>query len=166
MRYLKLPLMLLVLIITTSFTRDMREPDTHFTPLLIQKNDLAKSVFMQATQEFEEPGKIYLYGSEIYIVDKYRGIHVIDNKDSTNPTKTGFIHIPGVMDVAIRDSVLYADNAVDLVAIDLRNYPKTSVISRLTDVFPEPLPPDLNRIPSRFNPSNRPKNTIIVGWYK
>jgi hypothetical protein len=165
MRKLKPTLVVLVLLLLTSFSRDI-EPGTIYTPLLLKKDDLSKSVFMQATREFEDPGKIYLYGSGIYIVDKYRGIHVIDNSDKTNPSKIGFIHIPGVMDVAIRDSVMYSDNAIDLVAINLRNFPGISVISRVADVFPEPFPPDMNYMPSRYRPSNRPKNTVIVGWYK
>jgi hypothetical protein len=165
MRTLKPTFIVLAVFFLASFSRDI-EPGTAYTPILLKKDDLPKSVFFKEAQDFENPGKIYLYGSGIYIVDSYKGIHVIDNQDKANPTKTGFIHIPGVMDVAIRDEVLYADNAVDLVAINLRNYPEISVISRAGDVFPELLPPDLNGMPSRFQPSNRPKNTVIVGWYK
>jgi hypothetical protein len=165
MKRLKPTLIVLALFLLASFSWDI-EPDTVYTPLLLKKEDLPKSVFIKEAQDFENPGKIYLYGSGIYIVDSYKGIHVIDNQDKANPTKAGFIHIPGVMDVAIRDEVLYADNAVDLVAINLGNFPEISVISRVGDVFPEPLPPDLNNMPSRFRPSNRPKNTVIVGWYK
>jgi len=165
MKKLKPTLIVLVFFLLTSFSRDI-EPDTIYTPLLLKKEDLPKSIFIKSPQEFENPGKIYLYGSAIYIVDAFKGIHVIDNSQPAHPAKTGFINIPGVMDVAIRDSVLYADNSVDLVAINLRDYPQIEVLSRVAEVFPEPLPPDMNRMPYRYRPSNRPKNMVIVGWFK
>jgi hypothetical protein len=157
--------LLLLLVIITSFSREW-EPQTAYSPLLIKKEDLPKSVFMQQSREFENPGKIYMYGNYIFVVDKFSGVHVIDNQDRTNPQKTGYIHISGVMDVAVRDSVLYADNAVDLVAIDLRSYPQIDVFQRVAGVFPEPLPPDLGWLPSRYSARNRPPNTVIVGWFK
>lgn len=152
------------LIINLSLSPDS-EPGTAYTPYLIAKEDLANSVFMQAAREFENPGKIYLYGNKIYIVDLFRGVHVIDNQNRLAPVKTGFIHIPGVKDIAIKDSVLYADNAIDLVAIDIRAYPVISVIDRVELVFPEPLPPDLTFIPHRYSRQNRPDNTVLVGWF-
>jgi len=154
------------LILSLSFSPEEPEPRTAYTPYLIAKEDLVRSVFMQNAREFENPGKIYLYGNKIYIVDLFLGVHVIDNQNRHSPVKTSFIHIPGVKDVAIKDSVLYADNAIDLVAIDLRDYPNISVIDRVEQVFPEPLPPDLTHIPRIYSAQNRPDNTVLVGWFK
>jgi hypothetical protein len=135
-----------------------------FQPVLLSRDDLHKSVFLQPVREYSNPGKIYLYQNNIYIVDTFKGIHVIDNSDPKTPTKIGFIHIPGCMDLSIRNNVLFADNAVDLVSIDLSNYPAITILNRINDVFPEPTPPGETTIPNEFTSRNRPANTIITGW--
>lgn len=142
------------------------EDPTQYRPVLMKKSDLPASVFFQSVRDFENPGKIYLYHDRIFIVDLFRGIHVINNQDPRQPHKTGFIHLPGVMDLAIQNNVLFADNAIDLVAVDLQHYPELTVIDRKTAVFPEPAPPDLHYIPGRFTAQNRPPETVIVGWVK
>lgn len=158
--------LIIPLFILMGFSIRDTEPETQYRPVLLSRNDLPKSVFHQSAREFSLPGKIYLYGQWIFVVDQYTGIHVIDNTNPSAPVKSGFIHIPGVLDVAVRDSVLFADNAVDLVSINLRTYPGIQVLDRIRDVFPEPTPPDLNYIPASYASRNRPKNTVIVGWEK
>jgi hypothetical protein len=155
----------ILLLTGLSFEPDDRD-QTAYVPILMKKSDLPASVFMQEAREFENPGKIYFYGSSIYIVDLFRGIHIIDNQDPANPHKTGFLHIPGVMDLAIRNDVLYADNSIDLVSIDISSYPQISILDRLAEVFPEPTPPDLEWIPWSYSAHRRPENTVIVAWVK
>ncbi|PKP53957.1 MAG: hypothetical protein CVT92_01990 [Bacteroidetes bacterium HGW-Bacteroidetes-1] len=144
-----------------------REPDiwadSAYFPILMNKADLSNSVNIFEAREFKKPGKIYLYGDNIYIVDQYSGIHIIDNHDPFNPVKTGFIRIPGVLDLGIKDSVMYVDNAIDLVAIDIRNYPQIEILDRFEEVFPEPAPPDMD---DRGWSYRRPKNMVIVDWVK
>ncbi len=165
-RQILLFLLLVLIGLFTGFTSRDIEPQTKYQPLLLTRDELAASVFYQSAQDFKNPGKIYLYGDTIFIVDLYKGIHIIDNTTPATPRKASFIHIPGVMDVAVRKSVLYADNAVDLVAINLKSYPQMALLDRVSDVFPEPTPPDLNYIPAVFGSKKRPKGTVIVGWVK
>jgi hypothetical protein len=110
------------------------------------------------------PGKIYLKGQYIYIVEKYKGVHIIDNYNRTNPVNKQFIKIPGCIDVAIKNYTLFADNAVDLVAIDITDIENVKVTSRTKEAFPEIIPPDFDYVPSEYNKNNRPNNTIIVAW--
>lgn len=146
------------------------EPDdrdqTAYVPVIMKKSDLLNSVFMQDAREFETPGKIYIYENMIFIVDLYKGIHIIDNQDPSNPHKIGFLYIPGVMDLAIRNNVLFADNSIDLVSIDINSYPEIQILDRVTEVFPEPTPPDLLWIPWAYSSNRRPENTVIVAWVK
>jgi hypothetical protein len=154
---------LMLLLMSTSW-----EPRivSHYEPILLKKPELQSSIFMQPAREFTNTGKIYLYSDKIFMVDLYTGIHIIDNSNPQSPQKTGFIYIPGVVDMAIRNNILYADNAVDLVAINLENYPQILVIDRVEDIFPEHTPPDLTYIPYQYTPRHRPLNTVIVGWVK
>jgi hypothetical protein len=101
----------------------------------------------------------------IYLNEKYKGIHVIDNSNPASPEKIAFINIPGCIDIAIKNNNLLADNAIDLVSIDLSGGMQALKVSkRVRNVFPESTPPDLDYIPAVFNHSNRPENTIIVAW--
>lgn len=140
---------------------------TNYEPVLLSRDDLKKSISKQDPREIATPGKIYLYSNKIFIVDNYKGVHVFDNTDHTQPKALGFIYAPGCIDVAIKDNVLYVDNAVDLVGINIENFPDTITIAdRVSDVFPEPCPPDYDYIPYEFRNKNRPKNTVIVEWVK
>ncbi len=139
---------------------------TEYYPVLMHKADLENSVINLQPQDFVNSGKVYIYGNNIYIVELYKGIHVIDNTTPSSPEKIGFINIPGTIDVAIKDNVLFADNAVDLVSIDISNYPTIQLLDRVNDVFPELTPPDLDFIPYGYSVYSRPPNTVIVAWVK
>jgi hypothetical protein len=136
---------------------------TAYTPILMKRADLAQSIKVLPAREIKEAGKIYIYQNLLYINDKFRGIHVFDNSDPTNPTAIGFISIPGNLDVAIKNGMMYADNSVDLVAF---TYDGQNVVlaDRKQNVFPEIVPPDFGAIPSEYLPENRPENTVIIRW--
>lgn len=135
-----------------------------YRPVLMKRSELEKSVFFREKQTIGNPGKIYYKDKTIYLVEKYKGVHVIDNSDPRNPQQTGFINLPGCVDISIKKNSLYADNAVDLVAVDISNYPNISVTSRVKNVFPELPPPDIDYVPWEYEASQRPDNTIIVNW--
>jgi len=143
------------------------EPFSEYKPVLMKRAELEKSISFSLAREMIQPGKIYLKGDTIYINEKYKGIHVIDNTDPTNPKKIGFIVIPGCIDMAMKTDILYADNSVDLVSIQLGgNLSQLSVTKRLKNTFPELTPPDNRTLQSQYQPNNRPENTVIVGWEK
>lgn len=139
---------------------------TKYSPVLMMEKDLANSVIVQTARPIQQPGKIYYKLPMIFVVDKYNGVHLIDNHDPKNPVKLAFIRIPGVMDVAVRGNTLYADNAVDLVAINISDLNNITVTSRVKGVFPDLIPPDADFVPSEFQAGNRTPGTVIVGWEK
>ncbi len=138
-------------------------PLTAYTPVLMQRADLEKSLAVLPPREIKQAGKIYIYGSMLYINERYRGVHVFDNSDPTNPTAIAFLNIPGNIDIAIKNGVMYADNSVDLVSLDYDGQGITT-FDRQRNVFPEVVPPDFGRVPSEFLTENRPENTVIVRW--
>ena len=141
--------------------------DSEYFPVLMQRSDLEKSILYRDAQEIKTVGKLYYKDGFIFLNEKYKGIHVIDNANPSDPKNIGFINIPGCIDIAIKNNSLYADNAVDLVAIDLAgSLDKLNVTKRIKNVFPEPTPPDLDFIPWQFSITERPEKTIIVGWEK
>ena len=137
-----------------------------YKPLLMTRAQLEKSVLWQAPREPKEPGKIYTKGKYIFINEKYKGVHVIDNSDPTHPVNTGFIQAPGNVDMAVKGNALYLDNAVDLITVDITDPKNLKVTSRIEEVFPELAPPDNPAGIYQYSKEKRPDNTVIIGWEK
>ncbi len=156
-----------VSIIAVGFTSDWRFNNvSRYSPILINYEDLTKSIEKQQSREIGNASKITIYKNYILIVEKYKGVHIFDNSEIGFPKPINFIQILGCNDIAIKDDILYADNSVDLVSINLKNFPEITVNTRLNNAFPEPLPPDLNNIPEEYREHNRPKNSVIIDWVR
>lgn len=129
-----------------------------YTPLFMERAELERSVSYDDTpRPMVDPGKIHVHGTRLLIVEKYRGIHVVDNSDPGHPDFRAFIVAPGCLDLAMKDNILYLDNAVDLVAFDLD---ARQLTERMRDFFPEHTSPD-GRFPGY---GDRPEGLILVGW--
>jgi hypothetical protein len=81
------------------------------------------------------PGKIYLLSNYLFINEVGRGIHIINNTDKRNPVNVGFINVPGNYDMAAKGNILYVDNYVDLLAIDISDINDIRIVKRLEGVF-------------------------------
>lgn len=152
-------------VLTTSFDVDTAE-ESNYTAILMTRTELEKSIQYQEAKPIVEIGKIYKKDSWIFVTEKYKGVHVIDNTNPSAPLNTGFIRVPGCIDISMKNQSMYADNSVDLITIDMGSLPTIKVTGRIKNIFPEPLPPDLQYIPYKFSQEKRPANTIIVEWKK
>lgn len=160
-------IILLVVVCFGLMSTDIAPPyHGNYKPILMTRTALENSVKSIAPLPLINPGKIYIKGNYIYIVEKYKGIHVINDTDLTNPVKEKFITIPGIVDLSIKDDVMFADNAVDLVGVDISDLEHVSVISRVKHVFPELPHPEWGGIDWNYSRTNRPPNTVIVEWAK
>ena len=144
------------------------EPDpifyTEYTPIMLTRAQLESAVRWETKREINVPAKIYTKDHLIFISEQYEGIHVIDNRNRYSPVNTGFIRIPGCVDMAMKENILYADNATDLIALDLSDMQNIRVVKRIKNTFPELSPPDAGVLPDDYR--NRSENLIIVGWEK
>jgi hypothetical protein len=159
-RFSKISLVFIVfaLIILQGWTDD-GDYYYEYYAVYMDRANLKKSVFyLETGKEMKNPGKIYYKQPYLFINEKYKGVHVIDNTNPSNPQNRGFIVAPGCMDMAVKDSILYLDNAVDMVSFDLRTMRETH---RITDIFPEPEPPG-----GLVRYDGRPEGFIIVEWVK
>ncbi len=134
-----------------------------YYPVLMDVEDLRGSIAFQSPRNLERPAKFYIKGDYLFVSEKYEGIHVFNNQNPSDPVNVGFIRIPGCLDMAVKASVLYADNAIDLVAIDLSDPEQPALARRLKDVFPEITPPG-GHIPYQFRKEQRPEGTVIIEW--
>lgn len=140
--------------------------ETEYMPVLMDVDELENSIQFIGNLPLENPGKMYYKDSIVFINERYKGVHIIDNHDPSKPVNLGFITIPGSIDIAVKGNVLYADNALDLVSISLANYTEPVVTKRIRNVFPELVPPDGGFIPEEYWDENRPDGTVIVQWIK
>ena len=149
---------LLYLTLLTSLSADTPYWPSYY-PVFMERTELEKSVFYKSGERaMENPGKIYYKEPYIYINERYKGVHIVNNSDPANPIKEGFITAPGCIDIAVKGSIMYLDNAVDLVAFDLNTKNETS---RIKEILPEPIAPA-----GVYYSYERPNDMILVGWNK
>jgi hypothetical protein len=130
--------------------------DSH--AVYMSRENLEKSVFyIETGKEIKNPGKIYYSEPYLFINEKYKGVHVIDNRNPENPVKQGFIMAPGCLDMAVKNDIMYLDNAVDMVSFDLKEMKE---VNRIINVFPELVPPSGY---VRYD-YDRPEDLIIIEW--
>lgn len=131
-------------------------------PVYMDRQSFKKSVKVSPSSEIKEPGKIYFKDDFIFINEALKGIHVIDNTNPSSPVFVSFIEIPGNMDMAIKDSILYADSFEDLVLLNISDLNNIYETARLDSIFPYTLPPlQESRFPMGEVDASQ---GIVVGW--
>lgn len=133
-----------LIILFAGFNSCMDEYTEVFTansPVYMSYEELRSSVNLTDARELKNPGKIYFKDGYIFINEELKGIHIIDNQDPTNPENIGFIEVPGNVDIAVKNNILYADSYVDLVAIDISDVNNPQEVKRVEDIFPYTTPP-------------------------
>lgn len=95
-----------------------------YEPVQMTREELKNSISLTEAQDVVSSGKIYIKDDFIFVNDKYEGFHIYDNSNPSVPVKVKFLNIPGATDIAIRDNVLYVNQATDLVTLvlDTSNY--------------------------------------------
>jgi hypothetical protein len=133
------------------------------SPVYMNRAEFKKSVKVSGSESISEPGKIYFKDNFIFINESLKGIHVIDNTNPSEPVFAYFIEIPGNMDMAIKDSILFADSFTDLVALNISDINNIREVGRVDSIFPYTLPPldGQNRFPIGTIDLNQ---GIVVGW--
>ncbi len=97
---------------------------------------------LSTSEVLTRTGKIYSLDEWLFIVEKYRGIHIFDMTDSLNPIRKIYLPIPGALDLTIKDGILYSSAFTDLVTIDLNVLQQSEGLDvsslRQEDVFEYP----------------------------
>ncbi|MFS4468541.1 LVIVD repeat-containing protein [Maribacter sp. 2210JD10-5] len=104
-------------------------------PLKVSLAEFKSEVDIIAPMPINESGKIYAYEDYIFVNDKYRGIHIIDNANPKIPKKIGFIKIVGNVDISVKNDYLYADSLMDLIVLDISDIQNIKTINRLENVL-------------------------------
>jgi hypothetical protein len=126
MNSIKYKLSILLFLCSTGFwscTDKCQQTSTYrtFQQVSIGQETLKNSISYKPAKDINNPGKLYAYQDYVYIIEVKKGIHVINNTDPSAPKKIGFVEVPGILDLAAKDGILYVDNYTDLVALDINN---------------------------------------------
>jgi hypothetical protein len=132
--------------------------ETNYQPVVLERNAFENSIQVIPQQAMIKSGKIYIKENLMIVNDVNKGFHIYNYTNPENPEKIAFLKIPGATDVAIRDSNLYINQAVDLITLSY-NLTNNSVtfLSRVRNAFPQKMTPDGFTV-------NVDENQIIVDW--
>lgn len=136
---------------------------TWYTPVYRTLPEVRAEMKSSPARGIKHPGKIYIYGNYIFLNDVDEGIHIFDNTQPASPKNIAFLPVPGNVDLAVRDNVLFADSYSDLVTFDIKD-PKAITAIKFAE----------NAFPFRNNflsfdgtrPSDPTKIRVIVDWIR
>jgi hypothetical protein len=94
----------------------------------------------QKPQDFTTFGKIYIYNNYLLINERGIGIHIYDNSNPAIPVQVSFMNIPGNLDMAINNSVLYVDSYDDFLVLDISDISNIQLLKRMDGIFPQSHP--------------------------
>jgi hypothetical protein len=154
--------LLLIFIGFNSCMDEYTEVFTANSPVYMSFDDLRTAVKSSAATDLKNPGKIYFKDGFIFVNEEMKGIHIIDNRNPNSPQNLKFIEIPGNVDIAVKNNILYADSYVDLVAIDISDMANPREINRVKDVFPYMTPPPKNE-DYRLATVDKEKG-VVIDW--
>lgn len=131
-----------------------------YRPVYAPYTEIEK-VSIEPARKLTNPAKIYVRGTFLFVNEFNEGVHVINNADPKSPKPIAFIKIPGNQDLELKDNVMYADNGLDLVAIDISSPQSVKILKRIDDVFPYPSYPPFQGV--KFECVN-PDKGFVVKW--
>jgi hypothetical protein len=104
-------------------------------PIQMRRSEMIGAVASLPARPLTVTGKIYAKDHLVFVNEPYQGIHVIDNHNPAAPKALAFISIPGNVDMAIRDHILYADAGPDLLALDISDPARVVVKKHIFNTF-------------------------------
>jgi len=138
---------------------DFVEPVSRYEPVYLQRAEFENSVVIKNSISIGTSGKIYVKDDFLFINELFKGFHVYDNSDPTNPKSIKFIEAPGATDMAIRSNMIYINQATDLIAVSYNS--DTNAIN-LTKRIPNTFPP--LQSPDGEVAYNIPENAVVIDW--
>ena len=132
------------------------------SPVYMSYEELRAAVKVTGAADLVNPGKIYFKDGYIFVNEEMKGIHIIDNRNPQSPVNLKFIEIPGNVDLAVKNNILYADSYIDMVAIDISDIGNPKEVSRVKDVFPYMTPPPADE-DLRLASVEREKG-VVIDW--
>ncbi|PPK86095.1 hypothetical protein CLV84_3012 [Neolewinella xylanilytica] len=136
--YKILPLLILSAVLTGCLEDECNETLTYtaWHPVVISAQEWRTDEFsLTSPDQVCDPSGFYVYGDILFVLDRSKGLHIIDNADNANPRPLHFLHIPGGEGISVRNDMLYVNQYVDLLAFDISDPTEPVFLSRTENVF-------------------------------
>lgn len=133
---------------------------TEYEPVYMTEQEFKNAVQLEEPRKLKKPGKIYLHDGYLFVNEVNKGVHIIDNRDPSSPSKIGFVNIPANKDIAVKGDRLYADSHSDLLVFDISNMQNAVLITRKEGVFEF----SASKHPGYPYRSADPEKGIVVDW--
>lgn len=146
-----------ILLLTGCLKDDYRHSYKVFIPVYKTLSEVRSEIKVTDPTSLTGNFKLYITADRIYLSEKDKGVHIIDNSDPSHPKNTAFINIPGHTDAVIRGKMMYADLYCDLAAIEITGSKSISLKKYLTNIFPY----RLDRATASVNPDSI---QVVVDW--
>ncbi|MEO6548312.1 MAG: hypothetical protein ABIN94_09945 [Ferruginibacter sp.] len=154
----RLSVLLAVVFMLQSCVKDtLQSTFTYFTPVYKTKAEVLQSIKSAPPSALHNTGKLFLHGNYIFINELNKGVHIIDNSNPLAPKNMSFVSIPGNVDIAVKNSILYADLFTDLVTIDITDPTNVVLKNVIANVFPDK---------ALFTGNNTDSTKYIVDWIR
>ena len=134
----------------------------NYEPILMSRADMEASVALGEARPIESPGKMWLYNNLIFLIEQYKGIHIIDNSNPAASKTIAFIQIDGCTEITMKGDILYANNAVDMIGIKSTDFTSIDIITRHRNMLPAISSPE--PWGDWYFYEKLPENTVIVRW--
>lgn len=131
-----------------------------YEPVYMTFDEFINAVELEKSQDLKNPGKIYFYDGYLFINERNKGVHIIDNRDPSSPVNLGFINIPANKDIAVKGDRLYADSQSDLLVFDIENLQQAEPIKRIEGVFET----SAQQPPGFTTQTVDPSKGVLVDW--
>ena len=119
------------------------------------------TVKYESGKTIEQKGGIYFKDNFLFILDNFKGIHIIDNTNPSSPINKGYYNITGITGISIKGQYLYVNAYTDLVVIDVSVIDNPVEVGRSENVFDYAWPSYDPQYPlAEVDPSKG----IITGW--
>ncbi|MBN9349836.1 MAG: hypothetical protein J0H55_04055 [Chitinophagaceae bacterium] len=109
---------------------------TFYQPIYKKASEVRANIKSKPPLPIVEPGKLFIQGNYIFLNEKDKGIHIIDNRNPASPVNISFVDIPGNLDLAVQGNKLYADFYTTLVTLDITNPLDIKAVKFDDGVFP------------------------------
>ena len=90
---------------------------------------------LEEPRALERPGKIYVYGTFLFVNEYLEGVHFFDNANPSAPVNLGFLPVLANVDIAVKDNKMYLDSYFDLLTFDISDIMNPVLDDRELDIF-------------------------------
>lgn len=123
-----------IIVFTTSCVKITDIEVMGLVPVYTSPDDFSV-IRSEEPREFNNLGNIVNVGNFIFIGERNKGIHVLDNSIPSSPVNIVFWSIPGNNEFTIDGNTLYADNSVHLLVIDISDFGDIKYIKHFEDFY-------------------------------